>query len=273
MQQILQFLRKNKYFLLFLFLFSIAFLLTLNASSYKNNSFTNSTRFLTGGVYSVRATLTQYFNLSKQNNELIKENAALRKQLEQLKQITTPQDTIGLNAPFIFNHATVIKNSFAQSKNYLTLDKGLRDSLTTDMGVITPQGIVGVVNRVSENFATVQSILHTQSQINAKLKKSNHLGFLSWKGFQPNEIEIIDIPRQAQLAVGDTVVTDGSSTIFPEGIPIGSISNFTLEDEDDYYSITISLFNDMTQLRNVYVITNTNKEEILELENINNAQE
>jgi rod shape-determining protein MreC len=126
---------------------------------------------------------------------------------------------------------------------------------------------VGIVNSASRNYATVQSVLNSSSQINAKLKNTNHFGTLIWQNGSPFEATLIDIPRQVQFKLGDTIITDGKSTIFPEGILIGSIKEYKLADNEDYYELTITLFNDMTNVRHVYVIRNKDAVEIKQLEN------
>ena len=130
------------------------------------------------------------------------------------------------------------------------------------MGVITSKGIVGIIDNVSNNYATVQSILNTNSQINAKLKSSNHFGSLVWNTKDPNMVQLIDIPRLAPVKIGDTITTGGRSTIFPKGILIGTINDFTLGKDENYYNLNIKLFNDMTNLEHVYIIENTDAEEI-----------
>ena len=168
---------------------------------------------------------------------------------------------------FKYVTARVINNSFSKSKNNLTLNKGSEDGIKTDMGVISSRGVVGIVNSVSANYATVQSVLNTKSQINAKLKNTDHFGTLKWQTKSPYEATLIDIPRQVQLIAGDTVVTDGKSTIFPEGILVGTIKDFELSTNKDYYDVTVLLFNDMTNLRHVYVIENKEAADIILLEN------
>ena len=133
------------------------------------------------------------------------------------------------------------------------------------MGVITSHGVVGIVNNVSKNYATVQSILNTNSQINARLKNSGHFGSLIWDTKEANVVQLIDVNRLAPVKVGDTIITDGKSTIFPEGLLIGTIKSFAIG-ENDSYNLDILLFNDMTNLRHVYIIENVDAKEIKLLE-------
>jgi len=125
---------------------------------------------------------------------------------------------------------------------------------------------VGIVDNISKNYATVISILNSNSQINAKLKKSNHFGILVWKGGNPNIVDLIDVQSKAPVKMGDTIVTGGKSTIFPEGIGIGTINSFELDPSENFYTIKVKLFNDMTNVGHVYVIENLDREEIKMLE-------
>ncbi|PHS67160.1 MAG: rod shape-determining protein MreC [Flavobacterium sp.] len=271
MQQILFFFIRNKNFLLFILLFSTAVFLTIQSHSFHKNKIVNSSNYFTGTIYSIKNNITGYFSLRKENNLLVEENARLRKHLEAYKGIAISHniDTISLNYKYKFISAKVINNSFSRTKNKLTLNKGKQDSLVTDMGVITSKGIVGIIDNVSNKYATAQSILNTNSQINAKLKSSKHFGSLVWNTKDPNTVQLIDIPRLAPVTIGDTIVTGGRSTIFPEGILIGSVTDFKLTEDKNSLILNIQLFNDMTNLEHVYIIENLDSTEIKQLENGN----
>ncbi|MGY8933467.1 MAG: rod shape-determining protein MreC [Flavobacteriales bacterium] len=268
MQQIIFFLIRNKNFLLFIALFSISIFLTIQTHSYHKNKFINSSNAITGGIYSIKSSITDYFNLREENKILINENTRIRKQLESYKSKVVNQniDTSSILSKYYFVSAKVINNSFSKTKNKLTINKGKRDSIQLDMGVITSKGIVGIIDNVSNKYATIQSILNTNSQINAKLKNAKHFGSLVWNAEDPNVIQLIDIPRLAPVKTGDTIVTGGRSTIFPEGILIGAVIDFELTEDENSQNLNIQLFNDMTNLEHVYIIDNIDTQEIINLE-------
>ena len=268
MQQILFFLIRNKNFLLFAFLFFISFALTIQSHSFHKNKFIKSANFFSGSVYSIKNDITSYFNLREENNLLVEENARLRKQLgsDNILSKTKSIDSSTLHSKFNYVTAKVINNSYSKSKNILTINKGSQKDIAIDMGVISSNGLVGIIKNTSNNYATVQSILNTNSQINAKLIKSNHFGTLVWNTNNPNIVQLIDIPRLAPIAIGDTIITGGKSTIFPEGILVGSINDFLLNKDDNSYTLNVKLFNDMTSLKNVYIIKNIDADEITILE-------
>jgi rod shape-determining protein MreC len=267
MQQILFFFIRNKNFLLFIVLFLFAFALTIQSNSYHSTRFTSSANFLSGTIYTMKSNALDYFGLQDENTKLLNENVILRKQLELFKNNSSivKKDSSDLSVKYEFMPASVINNSYSKTKNLLTIKKGSNDGIKIDMGVITSNGIVGIVNNVSENYATVQSLLNTNSQVNARLKNSNHFGSIKWNTEATNIVQLTDVNRLAPVKVGDTIITDGKSTIFPEGLPIGTIKKYELG-ENDSYNLDIQLFNDMTNLKHVYLITNNHAQEIKELE-------
>jgi rod shape-determining protein MreC len=252
---------------LFSVLFLLALALTIQSNTYHSARFTSSANFLSGNVYSLKQNALDYFGLEDQNTLLLNENITLRKQLEVFKNnsVIIEKDSTTISVKYDIIPATVINNSYSKTKNLITIKKGWKDGVKIDMGVITSTGIVGIVNNVSKNYATVQSLLNTNSQINARLEKSNHFGSIKWNTKATNVVQLIDVNRLAPVAIGDTATTDGKSTIFPEGIPIGTIKKYELG-ENDSYNLDIQLFNDMTNLKHVYLIKNNHTLEIKDLE-------
>lgn len=267
MQQIIYFFIRNKNFLLFAFLFVVSILLTIQTHNYHNDKFLSSANSITGGIYELKNNFSEYFSLGKENRDLREENLRLRQELESYYEfVSVPALDTTKTPKFEYLSASVINNNYSKTKNQLTIDKGKKDSLKIDMGVISSKGLIGIVSDVSKNYATVQSILNTKSRINAKLKKSSHFGTLIWNTENPNVVQLIDIPRLAIMKKGDTIITGGRSTIFPEGILIGTIKDFHPDKDDNYYYVNVDLFNDMTSLQYVYLIQNNEAEEILNLE-------
>ncbi|RAV29759.1 rod shape-determining protein MreC [Sinomicrobium soli] len=271
MQNIVNFFLKNRFFFLFLVLLSLSFFLTVQSHNYHSSKFINSANWVTGGIYKASSGISDYFGLRTHNVQLVEENKRLRTLLFNNRlpyPDSIPPDSLLLrgNQGYIVRNASVIKNSYNTPKNYVTIDRGENDGIAQDMGVITSRGIVGIIDNTSGNYATVQSVLNTLTRINAQLKNTNHFGSLQWDGRSERTVQLVDISRIAPLKEGDTVITGGMSTIFPKGIPIGTIENYHLDISENYYIINVALFNDMTNLGHVYIIENTNKEEIMELE-------
>lgn len=265
MQRIIDLIIRNRTFLIYILLLSIALVLTFQSHSYHRSKFFNSANWVSGTIYSARENITSYFELKGENKRLLEENNQLRNLLfNKADRDSIEIDTLQLSYSVV--PARVIKNSFSGTENYLTIDKGASDGLQQDMGVISAKGILGIVEQTTGKYAAVQSILNTKSNINAKIKNTDHFGSLTWNTNRFDEVQLEDIPRLVQLQEGDTIVTGAMSSIFPEGIPIGVVKAFRLEGSASFYDIDVTLFNDMTNLSSVYVIKDLNQEEILELE-------
>ncbi|MEM7085111.1 MAG: rod shape-determining protein MreC [Bacteroidota bacterium] len=269
MQRIILFFVRNRNFLLFAFLFAISFALTVNSHSFHKSKVVSSANFLSGGIFGIKSSITDYFDLRTQNELLTEENNRLRTLLTNSGIASTEEalDSIVVDSNYKFIPARVINNTYSKTKNNLTLNRGSSDSIKVDMGVLSSQGVVGMVNSVSKNYASVQSVLNTNSQIVAKFKRSNQFGTLKWDTKEANIVQLIAIPRIATIAVGDTIVTDERSTIFPPDVPIGTVKHFDRNDGDDYYHIDVQLFTDMTSIKHVYLVSHRDAVEIKQLEN------
>ena len=268
MQQIVSFIFKNSNRLLFLLLLGISLSLTIQSHSFHRSRVISSANFLSGGVYEQLSEFDEYLNLKSQNEALAQENATLKSLLFKTadSSVAAKLDSIkGVRSQDIIV-SKVIRNSYSVYENYLTINSGERQGIKPDMGVINSLGIVGIIDNTSPNYATVISILNKKSQINAKVKKSNHFGSLIWNGKSTGYVQLIDVPRLASVRKGDTIVTGGQSVIFPENINIGTIDKVYIDNETNYYTLDIKLFNDMTNLGHVYIIKGKDRQEIINLE-------
>lgn len=270
MQQIINFFIKNSTRLLFLLLLCISLALIIQTHSFHKSSFISSANGFTGYVYNSINNAKEYVHLKDENNKLAEENARLR---HLLINTTSLADSLEIKKSFPILEgefdvitAKVIRNSFKLRENYLTIKGGKNQGIQPDMGVINSKGVLGIIERSSKGYATVQSILNTRSKINAKIKGTHHFGTLQWDGQNTGYVQLTDIPRLADIYKGDTIVTGGISKIFPENIPIGTIDKVYTDNKSNYYTISIQLFNDMTSLGYVYVLKNNDIKEINQLE-------
>lgn len=267
MQRIINFILRNRNAFLYGFLAFISLVMTIRSHSYHQSKFFNSSKWLSGSIYGTGADISSYFGLREENNRLLEENKQLRRLL-----FNRDDDSLPVLDSTLVNYevlsAKLVKNSYTSPRNYLTIDKGKLDGVQQDMGVITTMGILGIVENVSKHYATVQSVLNTKSNINAKIKNTEYFGSLIWDGSDYTVAQLIDIPRLVPLVVGDTIITGGMSSIFPENIPIGIIKKYDLNASRSFYNIDVELFNDMANLKNVYLIENKDRNEIKTLEAI-----
>lgn len=266
MQRIISFILNNRTSVIYLILLLFSLILTFRSHSYHQSKVFNSSKWLTGTTYKLANDVSSYFGLRETNQILVEENRTLRRLLFNKKDSTSIElDTTSLQFEIITGR--VINNNFTSPRNYLTINKGKVDGVKKDMGVITSKGILGIVENTSNKFATVQSVLNTKSSVNAKIKNTDYFGSLVWDARDYNIVQLADVPRSVPLVVGDTIVTGGMSSIFPEGIPIGTIKKYDLNQAQSFFNIEVELFNDMPNLGTVYLIKNYNKEEIDQLEN------
>ncbi|MCL6462550.1 MAG: rod shape-determining protein MreC [Flavobacterium micromati] len=268
MQQIFNFIFKNSYRILFLLLLGISLSLTIQSHSFHRSKVISSANYLSGGVYEKVNTVNEYLNLKTENDALALENAKLRSMIFNTKDTATAKilDSIkGVKLQDLIV-SKVIHNSYNVYENYLTLNSGELDGVKTDMGVINSLGIVGIIENTSPKYSTVISVLNKRTQINAKIKKSDHFGSLNWDGKSTGYVQLTDLPRLALIKIGDTIVTGGQSVIFPENINIGTIAKIYRDEQTNFFTLNVKLFNDMTNLGHVYIIKSKDRDEIINLE-------
>ncbi len=276
MQQIIYFISKNSTKLLFLLLLVVSLYLTVQTHSYHHSQMLHSANVVSGTIYEKTNSITEYLHLKDENDRLAEENARLKQILYNSELIVG--DSFALNPEIRIAQdyklfpSKIIKNSYHQKENYLTIKGGSKNGIKKDMGVINSKGVIGIVENISKNYATIQSILNTQTKISAKISNTNHFGTITWDGKNTGYVQLIDIPKLAALHKGDSIVTGGISTIFPENIPIGLVDKVYTSKNSNFYTISVRLFNDMTNISSVYLIENVNIKEInqLEEETVNN---
>jgi len=249
----------------------IALFLTIQFHSYQKSKFINSANRITGGVYNSISSFRSYLYLREENTLLAQENVELRNLL--LKRVvskTLIKDSLNqkFNQKYKYTTAKIINNDFHKQNNFLTLNKGENDHISPDMAVLNAKGVIGITTNTSDNYTSAISVLNTNFKLNARFKKTNYFGTLIWDGSSKKEVQLVDIPRQAILKLGDTIVTGGRSSIFPEGILIGHVSNIE-QKQNRYKKIDVTLFNDITNLTNVYIVSNLHKIEIQKIEQKN----
>ena len=257
MQKIIYFLIRNKNFILFLALLTVSLAVNFNFNEYNRSKIMNSSNFIISSLYEAKFSVTKYLNLEYQNKLLIDENLKLKEIIYNSKNPIEISKKIE-EMDFDLIASSVIKNSYTKTKNYITIDKGLIDNITIDNGVISSNGVVGIIDKSTSNYSRVISILNGNFMLNAKLKNSNSFGVLSWNGRNINKVQLKDLPKQVDIKIGDTIVTGGNSFIFPKDILIGYVDSYKLDNSENYLEVEIILSTDMTNIENLYIIRNNN---------------
>lgn len=268
MQKLLNSILRNGTLLLFVFLFALAFLSISESQSYHRNKLIAFNHAVSAPFLNFRHQLNSYLNLTSKNQYLLQENQYL------LTRLITQENKAFLldSLPFEVIPAQVIHNSIQLNHNYITLNAGEEKGIREEMGIITAKGVVGIVYKSKAKTSGVISLLNKSFQVNAKLKKSHHFGSLSWDGVATNNMLLSDIPLAAKVAVGDTIVTGGMSAVFPAGIELGVVEKVIVPLNDNYYTLHISLFEDLTSLTHVYAVVFPKAEEIKTMINDSNNE-
>ncbi|MBK7634019.1 MAG: rod shape-determining protein MreC [Saprospiraceae bacterium] len=270
MNNVIQLLVRYGAHLLFIVLEVICFNLIINYNKTQREVFLNSSNLYAGKISEQKARLSQFVSLRDVNDSLMFQNANL---MEQLITIDYKNDRIPaadslLTEQYKLIPATVCNSTIHLLNNHITLCKGSREGIRKDMGVISShQGVIGVVRNVSENYAHVTSILHSQSKISCAIKSRFGHGTLVWDTGDPLRANLESIPKHEKIMYGDTVITSGYSTIFPRGILVGKVETFSVKPGSNSYDIIVKLFNNPMNPKYGYVIQNKYAEEQSELEN------
>lgn len=270
MRNLIFFVYKYYVFLMFFTLEILAFVLIYRFNNYQKASFVNYTTGVTSSFYNRVSDVESYFKLRTVADSLQRENARLHNLLltsyyQNNLTTKTINDSV-YKQQYTYLAARVVNNSVTKRNNYITINRGRLHGVMPEMAVISESGIVGIVLNVSDHYATVLSFLNNNCKISAKLERTQAFGSLVWDGKDPRYARLLDVNKHVPIKVNDLVITSNYSTIFPEGIPIGRISDFSLDAGDNFHTIQVQLFTDFSTLSTVYVINNLLKNEQKNLE-------
>jgi rod shape-determining protein MreC len=275
MNNLLAFFSKYNHWFLFVLLEVVSLVMLFRFSRYQQSVFFTSANVVVGKVYEVSASVSSYFNLKNENSELLDRNMALERQIDNLERRLTELDVdsaeIGSvraldTADYELFAAAVVNNSIDKPDNYITLNKGSRDGIKPEMGVVDRNGVVGIVYKTSPHYSLVISVLNSKSNISCKIAGSEYFGYLRWESGDARYAYLHDLPRHAKFSLGDTVVTSGYSSVFPEGVIIGVVDDISDSNDGLSYYLKIALAADFGKLSDVRVISRSNHEEKEELE-------
>ena len=263
MRNLLNFLLKYDYWLLFILLEAVSFTLLFRFNNYQGSVYFTSASGMVAWVDRMVSSVTSYFGLREVNTDLTRRNVELELEVERLSRSLSAyvRDSAAIEQmrreaadAYWVTSARVVNNSLTRSDNYITIDKGSTDSVCAEMGVLSGSSVVGVVYHVSRHYALVLPVLNSKSNISCKIRRTDYFGVLKWEGGSSRYAWLQDIPRHSEFSLGDTVVTSGHSAIFPEGVPVGVVDD--REDSHDglSYHLKIRLFTDFARLSDVSVI-------------------
>ncbi len=271
MNKILEFFYKYLTVIIFVILEVLAFGLVVNKNDLQRSVAFRYATTLSAWTYGVANSVTDYFGLGEINKQLAEENARLYGEIADYRlQIAEGglqvADSVKAQSEENYLSAKVVYNSVYDLQNYIIIDKGSEQGVEEDMGVFAPQGVVGVVQRVSKNYSVVLPIINPEQVISAKIKGGNQLGSIKWDGKSPMKAKLYEIPNHVNVVAGDTIVTSGFSAIFPDGMMIGVVDKATVVESTMYCDIDVALSVDFQSLSYVTVVAFENQKELLNLQ-------
>ena len=266
MRNLLAFLAKYNHWFVFILLEVICFVLLFRFNNFQGSVYFSSANAVAGKVYEYNSSVTTFFNMSQSNKKLSERNLILEQQVRALTQYiaTHHGDSLAMQqcqkqalAGFKLIPAKVIQSTINREDNLITIDKGKADGIHEDMGVACGTGVVGVVYMASDHYSIVLPVINVNSNISVMIRKRGYFGFLHWKGTPSDIAYVDDVPRHARFALGDYVVTNGYSSIFPPGIMVGKILHVFNSSDGLSYRVQLRLSTDFGKLRHVCVIDNS----------------
>lgn len=270
MRNILNFIIRYSKWFVFTFYVLMSCILLVDNNIYQQSVYLTSANGFTGGVYEIWSQVAGYFHLKTINESLQASNADLQNQVLNLKSqiaelkihrddtLMNPQD----RQRFDYVSAAVINNNTRHPRNYFTINRGRLDGIKPGMGVVDQNGVVGIVNVTGDHMSRVISLLNETQRFSVKLKGSSFIGSLNWRGRDATIGYVEEIPRHAVYKTGDTIVTSGYSTTFPEGIPVGVVLNRVHSNDDSFFTFKVKLISDFKALSSIRVIKDVYKSEI-----------
>ena len=268
MRNFFYFLARHATFILFLFIETMCLLLVFNYNDYHKTAFVSSSNAVCGAFFSMEEGISQYFHLGGANEQLSRENVALRNRVSLLEeQLALLKDSVNERyladslQKYHYLAAHVINATNNRSRNYLTLNKGSKSGIKRDMFVINGQGVVGLISAASAHYAVVLPLINTSMRLSVKLHGTNYRGQMIWDGVSPRYATMVDVPEHATVQVGDSIVTSGSSDFFPEGLMVGNVSEVNMDKNGGFYKLTVKLTVDFNSLYDVEIIENKQQNE------------
>lgn len=266
MGNLLEFLVRYKYWLVFLMLEAVSIVVMFRFNSYQGSVFLTSANAVSGTYYSAVSGITSYLNLKSVNRQLSSDNVRLQQRINQLENelnalIADSLPLAGLEASNKLIDAEVVNSTLHRNANLLTINRGTADGVHPEMGVVCSAGVVGIVALASDHYSIVMPLINVNSHISCRLKDSEYFGTMQWEHGDAMISYVTDIPRHANVECGETVETNGFSDIFPAGLPIGEVVDFTSSSDGLDHLLRVKLYVDFSTLRDVSVIADYVNEE------------
>jgi len=269
MGTLIRFLYKNVFTLMFIILEVFAFNLIISNNEIKNQRFANSTGTMFTYFQTKVDFIIDYFYLKEQNQVLFEQLSIQKNSSLKIYKINNYrfQHNADTNKILMYEYipTEVIKNATHLKRNHFTLNVGSKQNVEVGMGVVSPAGVAGVIREVSPNFSVAVSLLNIDLGISAKLKYFDYFGTVKWTGESDTALLLEFIPNRINVSIGDTVITSGYSFIFPQNVPIGTITKIEKDISTSFYRLQVKPTVAFQKLNEVWIIKNLLRKELDEL--------
>lgn len=277
MQRLIELFIKYNNFLFFVFLQWIALFLVFRFNDFHREVYGSNMLAVAGFFQEKNQAIRSYFLLAEENEKLLNENIRLKQELIYTQQALNAArfripysrkfnllpDSLFPVSIFSFIPARIVQNSIYDPYNYFVINKGTKDGVYNEMGVISSDGVVGIIVETSENYSVGISLLNQYFRLSSKIKSSNIHGTIHWRGYNPRIVHLEYIPLHIPVQVGDTVITSSYSNYFPEGYHIGKIIDVKdPKDGQGFHEIIVLLSTDFYKLENIYLVRNQHQSEL-----------
>lgn len=278
MNNLFQFLYKQLHWIVFILLETICFVLLFSYNNYQSSVYLSTANRMTARLLKGKHKVTTYLGLVEQNQALAEQNALLQQHIVELEAMVAAHHLDSLSAVeavsrihragYQVSPARVIDKSVNKVDNYLTLDRGTADGVAPDMGVMGVDGVVGIVYKCTEHYSLVMPLLNSNSSISCKVLGGDHFGYLRWQGGDPRYAMLHDLPRYSAVEPGDTIVTSGSSSFFPEGVMVGIAQEAYPSADGLYVTLKVQLSTQFANLEHAFVMCKMDAEELAALQEL-----
>ncbi len=201
--------------------------------------------------------LTYLVNVDEENERLMRVNRDLLTKVlnfetsagDERNRLKIVNDSTFNASGFIM--ARVVDRKFSDRENILVINAGWKQGVKKDMTVLVPEGLVGRVISVSEHYAKVMPVIHTDFKVSVVSDSSNSMGLLSWSGGSEAIAQVEHIPISSRLKLNERIVTSDFSTFSLRGIPVGRV--IRIKPDKLFYAIDLRLTVDFSSLSQVLV--------------------
>jgi rod shape-determining protein MreC len=248
----------------------LSFYLIISYNKSQKEIWANSSNMFVGRVNAYMQGAEDFFSLQNVNDSLLIENAQLLEtiinyRINSLDNNFQEFEDVDTTKNYTLIPSRICSKTINLRNNFMTLCKGSDNGIDVGMGVITQNGIAGIISQVSSDFSTVLLLLNNESRTSAKISGKNYFGNLLWRNGNPQLMNLLDVPKHAKISIGDTVMTSGYSISYPEGIIIGTIKDYRPQEGSNSYNIEVELTSDISAIDYAYVVSYNNAEEKQEL--------